>query len=226
MDIPLYSQWGQPWSDKLIGNTNHTMARKGCYVTSITMMMHNYDVKIDPGEVLDKLNSVDGFISGGLVTYSGVERAFPGVHFYQRVYTTNDKDARFMPMQITAAIGKIKHLLDYGLPTILCVDNLYNDGVPDHAVCAKGYEIGRNGLEVDFKIHDPDGGLDIWFSEKYGDPMKKLYGYISIIGAPQSGKMTNVGKGIWKAMELRRAYFNKEMWKVDTYARELPDTLI
>lgn len=225
MKIPTFSQNDQEWSDILIGNTDLNVGRYGCYGTALSMMLWNYGHKLNPGQVFQKLNENKAFTSGGLLTYDGVERTFPGLHFYRRAYTVLDESAYYCRITVDKAIEDVITMVRRGMPPILCVDNLYNDNKPDHAVlCYKASE----DLS-DWRIKDPGGGKDIPFESKYGPVRENLYGYVSIIGMPTSvpeGESRRVASSVWKAAELRRAYRRNEMWKVDTYAREIVDTLL
>lgn len=202
--VPKFSQWGQAWSSKKMGNSPYTLATDGCYVTSLTALMWPYAIPLDPGQVLDKLNAAGAISNDGFLGYSGVEAAFPWVKFHDRIRTTNDPTPGVSKMDIGVAIKNIKKLIDLGNPVILTVDNIRNDGIPDHAVCGYDY------TDTDLRIMDPDGGRDIMFSSKYGDPQKKLYGYIAFIGptimfkdgTPEITK--SASQALWKLSQVRK----------------------
>ena len=184
INLPVYSQWGQPWSSKKLGTSPYSMGTDGCFVTSVTALMSPYQIKLDPGQVLDKLNAVGAIDQWGFLDHNKIGNAFPWVYFYGRERTTNDPTKDVSKKTIDAAMRSIKKFIDIGNPVVLTVDNMKNDGIPDHAVAAEDY-ILKNNVVSDFTIMDPDGGKKILFSSKYGDPWKKLYGYIAFIGPTQ-----------------------------------------
>ena len=180
--IPTFSQWGQPWSQKTLAPSNLTLATHGCYLTSIAMLMHNGAITFDPGQVRDKIVAVNGLLPSGEVTYSGVMAAFPQVYFHERGYTSNTVDTNIMKTNIDVALRKIQRLVSLGQPVILSVDNIGNDNNPDHAVVLFDAPDDLNK----WRIKDPDGGLDIFFKDKYGDPRTEVFGWIVILISPIS----------------------------------------
>ena len=214
MNIPLFNQWDARWGSKRLGTSPYTMANSGCYVTSITMMLHNFAVFLDPGQVCDKLNSVNAFDVNGLLTYDGLMRAWPQLSFYERLYSTNDPSNNVQKVAISEVIRRVQRRLKLGLPSVLCVDNLANDGIPDHAVLL---------INEDWTIHDPDGGRLIKFQDKYGDPLKKLYGCVSVIGPPinvPNGGLPQEGQAVFMLSQAKRG-INK-----DNYLRNSLDVLM
>ncbi len=227
----IYNQWGQPYSSKKLLPASVTIGSHGCFMTSLTMALPNFGIVrptdgtfFDPGEVRDKLVAAYGFNAEGFLTYDGVERAFPMLHFYDRLYTDNDPRNNGAEIRAAAALKKVRRLLDLGQPTILAVDNIGNDGYPDHAVLAVDYTLGPDGLVKDFLIHDPDGGKVINFTSKYGPPLTKLYGMVVIIGSPieypaQSTDKED-GASLWMAAEIKKGM------NVNTHARTLVDSFL
>ena len=198
--IGTYNQWGQPWSGKRLGSWGLTVGRYGCYATSIAALIKNYAIADDPGELVDKLNAIVGFDPGGLVKYDSVMRAYPQLYFNERVYTTNDPSNNVQKMDIKVAINRIQHLMKMGFPSILCVDNVLNDGIPDHAVvCVEApYDLSK------WKIMNPDGGKIENFKERYGDVEKFLYGFVSIVGPPVESEMGGFGTAAWKISQAKK----------------------
>jgi hypothetical protein len=206
------------------------MANSGCFITSFTQALPNWAVLNDdgtsltPGQVLDRLIAVNGLSIDGQLSYDGVMRAFPSLYFHDRLYTTNCPGKNTLLTQTDAVIAKVRRLLDCGQPTILAVDNLNADGIPDHSVLACDYLTGPDGKVTDFRLHDPDGGRDILFSSRYGDIRTKLYGAVIIIGPPVAFPDQSTDKedgvALWKATQIRRGI------NVATYAKELIDTLL
>lgn len=218
LNLPAYSQFDPRWASmELVPGM--TMGRWGCMVTSICMALKNYAIDITPGDLCAKLKAINGFDSEGNLKHEAVSKLYPDVIFYERVYTSNFP-GQGQKWLVSAAIERVKNLLALGQPAILNVDNVGNDGIPDHWVMAKEY---RNG---DFLIHNPDGGLEQWFSQRYGDPTKKLFGHYAIlgpaIGYPDSSshERQQMGLALWKAAMV---------WKgrnVQTYSKEIVDALL
>lgn len=218
--IPTYRQWGESWSMKRLGKTDLTVARYGCYAISLSMATANFGIRDEPGTFIDKMNAVGAFNECGMMTYDGVMRAYPKLYFYKRVYTELDPSQNGVEMTIDAAIYKVHRLVSFGQPTILCVDNLYNDGIPDHAViCYDAPEDTRK-----WRIKDPDGGHDCLFEERYGSVKDGLYGFVSIIGPPENAPdgygHAGLGSALWKAAQIKQGK------NVGVYSAELIDTLL
>lgn len=217
--LPTFSQWGQAWSSKKLGTSPFALATDGCYVTSLTSLLWAYKIELDPGQALDKLNDAGALGPDGFMNYQGVETAFPWVKFYDRLRTSNDPTSGVQKKEIGACLSSIKKLIDLGNPVILTVDNIKNDGIPDHAICAKDYILDSSGFVKDFKIMDPDGGRDIKFSDKFGDVWKKLYGYIAFIGptvmfrdgTPEITK--SASQALWKLSQVKK-YHKAEIDKL------------
>lgn len=206
--IETYAQQDKRWGNlELV--PGYPMSRWGCFVTSLAMKL-----RLTPDKVLDKLKEYDGIDPQGMMTYDGVQKAFPEVHFIERVYTKDDPSRNFLKMETKAALDKVRRYLDLGQAVVLCVDNVGDDGIPDHAVLAHGY--GGD----DFRIKDPDHGRDIWLSEKYG----KVYGYVGLVSPPDSypdgSPYKNLGGAFWKAAEIRAGR------NVSTYSREIVDSFL
>ena len=230
MKTQNFNQWDQRWGQKRLSPSSWTMANSGCFITSLTNALPNFSIvkadgsPFDPGEVLDRLIAVDGLDAGGQMTYEGIMRAFPALYFHDRIYTTNDPRNNGVEMKSDVAIKKVRRLLDVGQPTILAVDNIGNDGWPDHAVLAKDYVLDASGTVVDFKISDPDGGRDITFTSKYGPLLTKLYGFVILVGPPiefpDASTDQEEGMGLWKSAQIRQGK------NVATYSKELIDSIL
>ena len=213
-----YSQQWSEWGNLLMKPTNLAMRGWGCYITSLSMKLCQ-----SPKNVLEQLIDVGGINDGGLMTYDGVEEAFPKVHFKERVYTDNDPDKNRVKMDIDCAVNKVRRYLDLGQATILCVDNVGNDGIPDHAILAYDYILDGDEV-IDFKVLDPDCGINRTFTSKYGNLRDNLYGYVGIISPPDSfpdqSKFSRLGGAFWKAAEIADGKH------VETYAREILDSFL
>lgn len=222
MSLPIYNQWGGPWSGVKLGNSEWTMANSGCYTTSLTMILNNYGYRLNPMDVVSKLNADNGY-QEGMMQYAAVERQFPQVYFHKRVDTTNHPAQNISKEMVGVSIERIKRLVGAGLYPILCVDNLYNDKWPDHAVvCTEAPDDLREWV-----ILNPDGGKEQKFLDKYGPVEKNLYGYVAFIGPPISAtKDISLGIAAWKAKEIDVAVRRNDYQKASVYARELVDSIL
>lgn len=221
MSLPIYNQWGQSWSATKLGDSIYTMGDSGCYTVSITMILNNFGYKVNPQEVVDKINKSKGYFEG-MVNYSAIEQNFPWVSFHQRVDTTNHPASNISKMEISEAIRKVKRLVQLGMFPILCVDNVYNDKWPDHAVVL----IEAPDDTSKWLILNPDGGKQEYFEAKYGPVEKNLYGYVSLIGPAQTATDIRLGNVAWKAKEVEKACRRKDYSKAQVYSSEILDSLI
>jgi len=220
INLPLYNQGNPQWGDYVMGKwpdgTLLTMRRWGCMVTSLSMALKNYGIDADPGFLCSLLGGTGGLDQEGNLVHSGIEKIYPDVVFYERQYTSNYPGNTPKPkLLIGESLRRLQSYLSLGQPVILEVDNVGNDGRPDHWVVAKEYRDG------DFLIHNPDGGIEQWFSKRYGDPAQKLYGFYQVIGQPTGfppnspPERQNLGLAAWKAAQV---------WKgknVATYSKEI-----
>lgn len=223
--LPLYNQADPRWAEYEMGTlpdgTKLTMRRWGCLVTSLSMALKNYAIDADPGFLCALLRGVAGLDQEGNLVHGAIEKLYPNVTFYERRYTTNYPFQAPQPKMLAgAALQRLDRYLKLGQPVILEVDNVGNDGRPDHWVVAKEMRDG------DFLIHNPDGGVEQWFSQRYGDPAKKLYGFYQVIGPsvgfpPQAtDDSMRDGLAAWKASMVWRGK------NVATYSKEILDALL
>ena len=186
-----------------------TLATHGCFITSLTMIINNFGIFLNPGEVLDLLVINKGLFGDGQLSYESVSRIWPQLTFVERGYTTNHPGNNVQKTDIVTAVNWMKAHVRHGFPIILAVDNQGNDGVPDHAVVL--YDAPDDVMQ--WRIKDPDGGKDIFFKDKYGDPMKKVFGWVAIVGYPltqaENGQPM-VGTCLAKLGEAKRGR-NKDM---------------
>lgn len=88
-----YVNWRQgdaTWSNIKIGNTNSTIGRIGCLVTSIAILIEKSGVNttispFNPGTFVESLNKNGGFDSGGNLQYAAVNKAVPGFSYVGNV---------------------------------------------------------------------------------------------------------------------------------------------
>lgn len=224
MNIPLYSQNDPRWKDEKLGGSDLTVGRWGCTMTCIAMALNHWGYEVDPKECNEKLTKSGGFMPSGDLIWTKVHEAFQRVHFHWRGYTVLD-GKHFVREEVAPVLQRIRNLIDKGQPVLLNVDNVGNDGRPDHWVLAVGH------TPTDLLIHDPDGGKGLKFSEKYGSPLVGIYGYAVLIGPGENELSPNAvrtaGRALWKAKEMQEAYYagSGMHYKVDTYMKEIADDL-
>ena len=176
MQVKLQNQGDPRWfSEEMAPGVK--IGPEGCFLSCIAMALGNYAIDTDPGSLSTALKPLGGFDSEGNMNHNKLPLLYPQILDFRRVDTTNAPGGGGKTLPLTA-IEDIKRLISIGMPVQVWVDNVGNDGKPDHWVLCKDY---KNG---DFLINNPDGGLEQWFSVRYGDITKKLYGYYAMIGPP------------------------------------------
>lgn len=84
-----YVNWRQTdpsWSNIKIGNTNSTIGKIGCLVTSIAILIEKSGVNttispFNPGTFVEALNNNNGFDDEGNLQYAAVEKVVPGFSY-------------------------------------------------------------------------------------------------------------------------------------------------
>ena len=205
IQLPNYRQGDAQWGSKIMSPSNLDMANYGCFVTSLSMMIANYAINKNPGEVCDALIKVNGFDQWGMLQHDAIGKAFPGVYFKERVYTTDDPRTNLQRVNVDVARARIKRLLSLGQPVLLTVDAQQNDKIADHAIVA----IDTAGAD-DFVILDP------WYGEKtlYSKRYVNLYGYLAYLGSPINfpdfwGE-PKIGQAVYKLIQAKKGV-NKDM---------------
>lgn len=183
LKCPIYDQGDSRWGSKVMLPGSLQMHNWGCLVTALTMGLHNYEINLDPGQVLEKLIPAGGFTNESGLVHSGVEKAFPSVRVYERIFTTADtSNTQNQKKTVEFVIVQAKRLISYGQPVIIHVDAVKNDGVPDHFVLAVAWD----DMAQDFIINDPGWGDQIQFSKRYRSPITGIKGIMVILGTPSS----------------------------------------
>lgn len=88
-----YVNWRQTdpsWANIKIGNTNSTIGKIGCLVTSIAILIEKSGANttispFNPGTFVEALNKNNGFDSGGNLQYVAVNKAVPGFSYVENV---------------------------------------------------------------------------------------------------------------------------------------------
>lgn len=223
MNLPLYNQGDPRWSSRPLGTSGHTLGSHGCYVTSIAMIASNYGFTVNPGQLCDALNAINGFDATGDVKWESVEQVLPNVLFAVNLsgWTTNfTQGVNLVKIQQSEALRRIEKLVKRGMPTLLCVDmpNVGTDGRPDHAIVYKGGRLAN----------DPAGGIEVRLDagHRYGPMETAVYGLRAIMGPPLnypdglSEDEMKLGLAAWKAEMVMKGK------SVATYSKEIIDHLI
>ena len=109
-----YAGWKQAdpaWGSITIGTSNETIARVGCLVTSVSMLIAKsgvettVDGEFNPGSFVKKLNETGGF-SGALLNWAAVSNAAPNFVFQDKVYVLGQSQEQ--------KLQAIKNLLNQG----------------------------------------------------------------------------------------------------------------
>lgn len=178
---PLILNQGDPrWKGVVIGRGADgplTIGSHGCLLTCETMRLPVYGIIETPDTLVSKAKLTGGVLDiEGNLAWAGIERIFPTIAFLERKYTTNkqgntaDGSPKVQPL---AAIDRIRLLLSMGQPVPL---EVYAPA--QHFVLAVQWDEGRK----DFLCHDPNGGIETWFKDRYGDLETRLMGWIVSVG--------------------------------------------
>lgn len=181
MNLPLYSQGSPEWRDVVIGrgaDGSLTVGSHGCLLSCLSMSLAAYGLSETPATLVSKAKIQGGVLDiEGNLAWDGIERIFPAMAFLERKYTTNKQGntADGSPkVQSQVAIERIKLLLLMGQPVPLEVFTPNGQ----HFILAKLWGDTRK----DFLCNDPNGGIEIWFKDRYGPLETKLMGWIISVG--------------------------------------------
>jgi len=220
--LPEYHQGAPEWGDLTLAPSALTIRSHGCFSVAVCAALHAFQVNWTPREFRDRAVEHHGYDADGLLVWDAIRRMTGDrVFWHERVYTSNDPRNNGLEMKANVALAKVCRYIDLGMPVILCVDAVGNDGYPDHAVVTEDYRLSPS---IDFRIMDPARGRKFMFSEVYGDPRKKVYGYVSFIGPatmyPDGSPHKGEGSVLWKQKCIELGI------NVPTYARETVDTML
>lgn len=200
IQIPSYKQNDPRWAGLTIGTTGRTVGSHGCLLTCLAMQAANFAIGITPAELRNRLAAYDGFMDSGDLMWTRLKFVMPKVHFVYRWDTTNLKEAFHQRLDAKEAVRRVNRLVRLGMPVCVNVDNIGNDGQPDHWVLMVN-EFGKYDNMLD------PAGNSTSFEERYGDPNVKLYGYAEVVGSPinfpEAGDSA-AGIALWKLIELKK----------------------
>jgi len=86
-DRAQFMQTDRRWAQQTLGGSGESLKTDGCLVTASAMALVNLGFRTDPGDLTNRLKSVNGFTRDGWLVWSGIERATGGVaktYFYDR----------------------------------------------------------------------------------------------------------------------------------------------
>jgi len=160
LNILSISQKDPKWGLKKLGTSSVTIGNYGCYLTCLSMLLKYYGHEQSP-DVLNELFKSNGvYANKNLISSSLVPKAYPDIKFDEK-YNCKTK-----PCDLT----KIDKYLNEKKPVIAQVDFSPKAGIQTHFVLIIGKE------NEDYFINDPWTGETYFFSAKYGDPSRYIYG--------------------------------------------------
>jgi len=130
-NIPLikvptfYNQRDKSWASDRLGNTDETVGKVGCLISSVGMNLSYYGIGMNPKKINEKLTKVEGFTSRGWLVWSKLSTI------------TNDK--------VTISFPKLSHenIEKYLLQKEPVLAKLYINRVIPHWVLIVGEKEGE-----------------------------------------------------------------------------------
>lgn len=161
LEIEPLSQKDSRWKSKKLGNSTSTIGSYGCLLTCHSMLLRYYGHDLLP-DALNELYKQKGVFDGDLINYWKVPLAFPDIQC--------PPDGFLQCPDVPAPLDVIDFYLDKKMPVIALVDfDKATQGVQGHFVLI----IGKDN---DYLINDPWSGETYYFSARYGEPAKGIYG--------------------------------------------------
>ncbi len=209
LPIPIWKQSDPRWKDVKIGKSNITLGEQGCAITALSMFLVGLGYNDNPLRVMEKLEAVGSLTDDGCLWWVNVHKAYPKAKFIYRWATTNVIN-RFEALYPAEAWRRVERLFQLGFAVPLHVNAGGAVGTANHFVTYAG-----NGY-----IHDPYWGERVPFVKRYGDPMKGLCGFVSIVGEPCDPEDGVDGQAVGKAVNVLNGN------SPELNAKELVDTLL
>ena len=161
LPIPPLGQRSPLWARKKLGTSSVTIGSAGCVLTCMSMLLKYYGHEQNPDILNEVFKSNDIYHNSNLVYWWGVPSAFPDIKFIERYACYDDP----------CDLSKIDEYLDKKMPVIAEVDFSTRAGLQTHFVLI----IGKDE-QGEYLINDPYTGECYFFSAKYGDPARYIYG--------------------------------------------------
>jgi len=213
--IPSYSQGDPRWRSLPLGTTGGTIGSIGCLVTVIASCLARYGITETPATVVAKLKAVGGFMPSGDLIWTALPKAWPGVHFVWRQYTTLEPPSYANRRDMVSSAAQVHRLNAIGQP------------VPLNVRLANGmthWFAAYDGPMGDPTVMDPNGGWRGAFSARQGEFARGVYGYAVLVGdtafVPPWSQDVRDAHAAFKAAEIAAGR------NVQTYAREILGDLI
>jgi len=228
-----YKQNDPRWAGKLLGDSGLAIGRYGCYTAvSAAILAGTYKVKnrkgepLTPGDLCDMLSVIGGYNENGQIMWWALARLFPECKLWTGAWTSAlraGQNGNFQVVDQGAALENVKEALRAGIGIGICVDAVLGDDVkPDHIVAL----VHAPNDPSEWLIMDPITGRFDRFMERYGDPRSGVLGYRVISGPPtefppySTSDDQDDGIAFWKAVQIADGK------NVETYARELAETIM
>jgi hypothetical protein len=173
LNIPPISQRDPAWGEKLLGNSRTSKIKDyGCLLVCHCMLLNYYGYKFTPDTLNELYKSKKVFgPESDLINFWAVQDCFSDIKAEEYI---NCQD-------VPAPLEKIDSWLAKSMPVIAQVDFSTTVGLQSHFVLI----IGKDN---DYFLNDPWTSETYYFTAKYGDPAKNIYGLRLYSGnVPQGG---------------------------------------
>ncbi len=144
------------WKESRLGNSDETIGRWGCLLTSVTMMLNGLGYDETPLTVNNKMKANGGF-HGAIFIPSVIPFVFPSVR-YDRMQACENSPAPVAQIDAAVAAGK---------PVILQVDWTRQAGIQTH------YVLVKERVGADYSLYDPykysgdSPDKPVWLTTRY-----------------------------------------------------------
>lgn len=183
LPIPPISQKNPLWKYSKLGFSSLSIGSYGCVLCVHTMIACYYGYNHNPLTLNELYKEKGIYLNQNLIDFWGIPKAFPNI-----------KPEEFIQCpDVPASLDLIDKYLDEQKPVIALVDfDKATQGLQSHFVLI----IGKEGS--DYLINDPESpppGETYFFSAKYGEPSKGIYG-LRLYSGPVNTKFQLMQGGI------------------------------
>lgn len=100
----IFRQGDPQWGNKPLGSSGLQMSGWGCLVTDVAQALNSAGyTDVNPGVLVDKLNSIGGFTRDGLLIWAKVVEAYPQFHY------NDQNDGRYNVQFVQGLWGRFNH---------------------------------------------------------------------------------------------------------------------